>query len=109
MSWMIAALMPALLMVSAFAMQRLETVMHGDRPSAGQVVALLEQAAYAAREKAAQRTLNDLTGFAQPGAGEDGPAVGRSGRLDAVLLADEPGLPTRPNPLFQPSEIANPV
>jgi hypothetical protein len=101
MSWLIAALMPALLMGSAFAMQRLESVMHGDRPSAGQVVALLEQAAHAARENAAQRTLNDLAGLAQTN--------GHPGRLDAVLLADEPGLPTRPNPMFPPSEIANPV
>ena len=101
MSWLIAALMPALLMVSAFAMQRLESVMHGDLPSAGQAVALLEQAAHAARENAAQRTLNDLAGFGQTN--------GHPGRLDPVSLADEPGLPTRPNPLFQPSEIANPV
>ncbi len=101
MSWLIAALMPALLMVSAFAMQRLESVMHGDRPSAGQVVALLEQAAHAARENAAQRTLNDLAGFGQTN--------GHPGRPDPVLLADEPGLPTRPNPMFRPSEIANPV
>lgn len=109
MSWLIAALMPALLMVSAFAMQRLESVMHGDRPSAGQVVALLEQAAHAARENAAQRTLDDLAGLAQLGRGAAAQAMGRSGRLDAVLLADEPGLPTRPNPMFRPSEIANPV
>ena len=93
--------MPVLLMISAFAMQRLESVMHGDRPSAGQVVALLEQAARTARENAAQRTLNDLAGLGQP--------TRSSGRLDPVLLADEPGLPTRPNPLFRSSEIANPV
>ena len=109
MSWLIAALMPVLLMVSAFAMQRLESVMHGDRPSAGQVVALLEQAAHTARENAAQRTLNDLAGRGQPGGRADGHGGGRSGRLDGVLLTDEPGLPTRPNPLFRPSQIANPV
>lgn len=97
MSWLIAALVPALLMITTFAMQRLESVMHGDRPSAGQAVARLEQAARTARENAAQRTLNDLAG------------LGPSGRLDAVLLVDEPGLPTRPNPMFRPSEIANSV
>jgi len=97
MAWLLAALMPGMLMVSAFAMQRLETVMHGDSPSAGQEVALLERAAREAREMAAQRTLDELAGAAT------------TGRFDPMLFIDEPGLPTRPNPLFQPSESANPV
>lgn len=84
-------------MVSAFAMQRLESGLHGDRPSAGQVVAGLEQAAWAARERAAQRTIDELAGS------------GISQRFDPVLLVDEPGLPTRPNPRFRPSEFTNPV
>lgn len=78
-------------------LQRLETVMHGDRPSAGQMVTRLEHAARTARENAAQRTLNELSGV--------------SPRLEPahLLLADEPGLPTRPNPLVRPSQVANPV
>ena len=71
--------------------------MNGDRPSATQVVARLEQAARAARENAAQRALGELS------------ALNASGRLDPLLLVDEPGLPTRPNPKFQPSGMANPV
>ena len=97
MSWLLAACIPTMLMLSTYGLQRLESVMNGDRPSATQVVALLEQAAHSAREKAAQRTLSELSGLQS------------SGRLDPLLLIDEPGLPTRPNPKFRASEIANPV
>lgn len=97
MSWLLAACIPGMLMLSTFGLQRLESVLHGDRPSATQLVTRLEQAARTAREKAAQRTLTELSGYAA------------SPRLDPVFLVDEPGLPTRPNPLFQPSELVNPV
>ena len=97
MSWLLAACIPTMLMLSTYGLQRLESVMNGDRPSATQVVARLEQAARAARESAAHRALSELGG------------PHGSSRLDPLLLIDEPGLPTRPNPKFQPSEIANPV
>lgn len=84
-------------MLWTIGLQRLESVMHGDRPSAGQLVAHLEQAARTARENAAQRTLHELSGV-KP-------------RIETahLLLADEPGLPTRPNPQVQPYEMANHV
>jgi hypothetical protein len=91
MSWFVAVCFPPLLMLFAFGLQRLESLLHGDRPSAAELVARLERSARAARHKAAQRTLSELSG-SQP-----------TGRLDPRLLIDEPGLPTRPNPLFQPS------
>ena len=97
MSSLLAVCIPGVLMLTTFGLQRLESVLHGDRPSAGQVVARLEHAARSARERAAQRTINELSGPTPPM------------RLDPLFLVDEPGLPTRPNPLFQPSEIANPV
>ena len=97
MSWLVAVCFPGLLMFCTFGLQRLESILHGDRPSAAQLVTRLEQSARAARENAAQRTLNEFNG-AQPPA-----------RLDPVFLVDEPGLPTRPNPLFQPSRLANRV
>lgn len=86
MSWLLAACIPTMLMLSTYGLQRLESVLHGDRPSASAAVTLLEQAA-----------LSELS------------AVQASGRLDPLLLIDEPGLPTRPNPKFQPSGVANPV
>lgn len=78
-------------------LQRLESFMHGDRPSAGQIVARLEHAARTARENAAQRTLNELSGV--------------NPRIEPahLLLVDEPGLPTRPNPQVRPYQIANRV
>lgn len=95
-------------MLWAIGLQRLETVLHGDRPSAGQIVTRLEHAARSAREKAAQRTLNELSGVAP--------------RFESahLLLADEPGLPTRPlpighrgprpaNPQVRPSQLADRV
>ena len=97
MSWLVAVCFPGLLMLCTFGLQRLESVVHGDRPSTAQILARLEQAARAAREMAAQRTLDEFSG-AQPAA-----------RLDQVFLVDEPGLPTSPNPLFRPSELANRV
>ena len=97
MSWLLAVCIPLMLMVSTYGLQRLESVVHGDRPSAGQVVAKLEQAARVAREKAAQRALTELSGVAPVG------------RFDPIMFADEPGLPTRPNPIFQPSGLVNRV
>ena len=97
MSLLVAVCFPGLLMLCTFGLQRLESTVHGDRPSAAQIVARLEKSARAAREKAAQRTLDEFSG-GQPAA-----------RLDPVFLVDEPGLPTRPNPLFRPSELVNRV
>ncbi|MGI9123506.1 MAG: hypothetical protein ACR2JM_01955 [Mycobacterium sp.] len=97
MSWFVAVSFPALLMLGTVGLQRLESVVHGDRPTATQLVARLEDAARAAREKAAQRALTELSG------------ISSGGRLDPVFLVDEPGLPTRPNPLFRSSGFANRV
>ena len=97
MSWLLAAFMPGVLMISTVGLQRLETLLHGERPNAGQIVARLERAARTARETAAQRNLNELSGF------------GTRAEPSHLLLADEPGLPTRPNPQVRPSRIANPV
>ena len=92
-------------------LQRLETVLQGDRPTAAEFVARLEQLARAARN-AALEAARDCTGplplknF-----------TGHISRPPAMQppLHDEPGLPTRlcaqaqPNPHFQPTGYANPV
>ena len=97
MSWLVAVCFPGLLMLGTLGLQRLESLVHGQGPTAGQIVARLEQAARTARERAAQRTLTEFS------------AIAPAGRLDPVFLVDEPGLPTRPNPLFQPSGLVNRV
>ncbi len=99
MSWLVAVCFPGLLMLSTFGLQRLESVMHGDRPAAAEIVAGIEQDARDARQRpplpvAVPRPVGLSPRGVEPG---------------LRLLADEPGLPTGPNPLFQPTGYANPV
>ena len=105
MSWLVAVCFPGLLMVFTVGLQRLESMLHGDRPSAVDLVARLEGAARSARQRAAQRALAEFSA-APP---SPSPALPPSRRFDPVLRIDEPGLPTRPNPLFQPSGLGNRV
>ena len=86
-----------MLMLATVGLQRLESILHGEHPNAGQLVARLEDAARTARENAAQRTLHEFSGV--------------NSRIEPahLLLADEPGLPTRPNPQVRPYQIANRV
>ena len=97
MTWFVAACFPGLLMLSAYGLQRLESVMDDDRPSAGEIVALLEQTARTARETAVTPVVPRVSDFTTPI--EPG----------LRLLADEPGLPTRPNRQFRPTQYANRV
>ena len=97
MSWLVAVCFPGLLMLSTHGLQRLESLLHDERVAAGDIVARLDQVAQAAREKAAPRSVpgwSEFTTRIEPG---------------IRLLADEPGLPTRPNRQFQPTGYANPV
>jgi hypothetical protein len=105
MSWLVAVCFPGLLMVFTVGLQRLESMLYGDRPSAVEVVTRLEGAARAARQRAAQRALGELS--SPPPAPPAAPPPAR--RYDPVLPIDEPGLPTRPNPLFQPAGLGNRV
>ena len=75
-------------MLSAYGLQRLESVMYDDPLQAGEIVARSEPAARTAGEGAAPLSVPCLTTLIEPG---------------LRLLADEPGLPTRPNRLFQPT------
>lgn len=97
MSWFVAACFPGLLMLSAYGLQRLESVIHDDPLGAGEIVARIEHAARTAGEGAEALPVPLLSDFAtliEPG---------------LRLLGDEPGLPTRPNRLFQPTGLANRV
>ena len=83
-----------MLMLSTVGLQRLESVLHTDRPSGGD------------RAKRPEQAVVPLTGFS-----------GLSPRMEPAfrLIPDEPGLPTRVhvpselNPQFQPSGFVNPV
>jgi hypothetical protein len=94
MSWFVAACFPGLLMLSTYGLQRIESVMHDDRTAVADVVSRLEQTARearVARDEAMPLLVPALSDFAA--------------RIEPGLrpLADEPGLPTRPNRLFQPT------
>ncbi len=106
MAWFVAVCFPGLLMLSTVGLQRLESLLHSDRPTATDFVARLEQLARAAREAAREHTgplpLKNISGY--------------TSRFDGRLpLDDEPGLPTRlyahasPNPQFQPTRYGNSV
>ena len=97
MSWLVAVCFPVLLMLSTHGLHRLESVLHDERITPGEIVARLEQTARSARAKTTPLPVPNPLEFAtriEPG---------------LRLLADEPGLPTRPNRLFQPTGYANPV
>jgi len=104
MSFLFAVCIPGLLMFSTYGLQRLEDVVHSERPTAGDIVARIEQAARAARDKAiANGVVVSPTVRAAP------PEPLHR------LLDDEPRLPTRtdlrtqPNPQFQSSKYVNSV
>lgn len=111
MSWLVAVSFPGLLMCFTVALQRLENVVQGDRPTAGEFVARLEQLARVARD-AAREAARDCTGplpmkaLARP--------VHPPQRTSQPLV-EEPRLPTRlrvpaqPNPHFQPTGYVNSV
>jgi hypothetical protein len=92
MSWLVAVCFPGLLMFCTVGLQRLESVLHGDRSTAADFVARLEQL-----------PLKNFAGHTP---------LTRPIRLP---LIEEPGLPTRlcapvrPNPDFQPTGRTNPV
>jgi hypothetical protein len=117
MSWLVAVCFPGLLMVFTVGLQRLESMLHGDRPSAVDLVARLEGAARSARQRAAQRALAEFSAappspppsMSPAPSPAPSPSLPPSRRFDPVLRIDEPGLPTRPNPLFQPSGLGNRV
>ncbi|MFM9034381.1 MAG: hypothetical protein ACKOQ4_08845, partial [Mycobacterium sp.] len=79
MSWLVAVAVPGLLMIVTVGLQRLESLLHGQAPGT------------------AKTPLHPEPALAEP----TGPAP--ASRFEPVLLIDEPGLPTRPDPLVQPS------
>jgi hypothetical protein len=87
MSWLVAVSFPGLLMVGAVGLQRLETLLQGDRPTAADLLARIEQLARTAREAAREHTA--------PVPPTPGDRAGTRTEPISPVLADEPGLPTR--------------
>ncbi|TDO14504.1 hypothetical protein EV580_2633 [Mycobacterium sp. BK086] len=99
MTWLLAVCVPGLLMLSTFALQRLEEALHTERTPADEVTEFLERAATAAPAQASPRA-------------ETPP---RRAEAHSRLSDDEPGLPTRsyaharPNTQFHRTQYANRV
>lgn len=100
-------------MFGAVGLQRLESLLQGDRPTAADFVARIEQLARVAREAAREAAREHTAPLPLPFKNLAG-SMPRSEPVSAGLI-DEPGLPTRlcaraeANPLFQPTGSANPV
>ncbi|MFM9032677.1 MAG: hypothetical protein ACKOQ4_00005, partial [Mycobacterium sp.] len=89
---------PGLLFFLPFGLPRLEGVVQAARPGGAGISACVEPTA---------RAIAGSTPVRHAPAEAAGPTP--ASRFDPMLLIDEPGLPTRPNPLFQPSAAANRV
>lgn len=98
MSWLVAVAFPGLLMILTVGLQRLEGLLQAERPGGAGISACVEPTA---------RAIAGSTPVRHAPAEAAGPTP--ASRFDPMLLIDEPGLPTRPNPLFQPSAAANRV
>ncbi len=99
MTWLLAVCVPGLLMLSTFALQRLEEALHVDRAATDEVTDYLERTAKVQAGQAPPRA-ETATQRAEP---------------PSRLSGDEPGLPTRryahaaPNPQFHQTQYANRV
>lgn len=98
MSWLVAVAFPGLLMILTVGLQRLEGLLQAERPGGAGISACVKPTA---------RAIAGSTPVRHAPAEAAGPTP--ASRFDPMLLIDEPGLPTRPNPLFQPSAAANRV
>lgn len=99
MTWLLAVCVPGLLMLSTFALQRLEEALRVDRTAVDEVTEYLE------------RTVKTPGAQAPPRA----EIAARPADVPSRLSDDEPGLPTRtyahagPNPQFHRTHYANRV
>lgn len=100
-------------MFGTVGLQRLESLLQGDRPTGTDLVTRIERLARAAREAALEAAREHTAPLPLPFRN----IADSAHRLQPVApaLIDEPGLPTRlcaraeANPLFQPTGSANPV
>jgi hypothetical protein len=108
-SWLLAAFIPALLMLATFGLQRLESSLADDTVSASDVADFLEQAQpddvnTLAREGMG-RALDGLHQRLERDWSFEAPSAVR----DTASLPDRLYVPHRPNPEFQPTRHANRV
>jgi hypothetical protein len=109
-SWLLAALIPGLLMLATFGLQRLESSLDDDTVSASDVAEFLEQAEADDVDTLAREGMGRaLDGLHQRLGERDWPLDGRSDVGDMTSLPTELYADHGSNPEFQPTRHANRV
>jgi hypothetical protein len=107
---LLAAFIPALLMLATFGLQRLESSLEDDTISASDVAEFLDQAeAHDVNTLAREGMRRALDGLHQRLGERDWPLEAPSPVRDLPSLPDRLYVPHRPNPEFQPTRHANRV
>ena len=110
MSWLLAAFIPALLMLATFGLQRLESSLDEDTVSASDVADFLDQAeADDVNTLAREGMSRALDGLHQRLGERDWPLDRRPAARDTASLPNRLYMHHRSNPEFQPTRHANRV
>ncbi len=110
MSWLLAAFIPALLMLATFGLQRLESSLDEDTVSASDVADFLDQAeADDVNTLALEGMSRALDGLHQRLGERDSPLDRRTAARDTASLPNRLYAHHRSNPEFQPTRHANRV
>ena len=109
-SWLLAAFIPALLMLATFGLQRLESSLEDDTVSASDVAEFLDQAkADDVNTLAREGMGRALDGLHQRLGEREWPPDGRTAARDMASLPNRLYVNHRSNPEFQPTRHANRV
>jgi hypothetical protein len=109
-SWLLVALIPGLLMLATFGLQRLESGLHEDTVSATDVVRFLEQAEADDVDTLARDGMSRALDSLQQRLDEQQwPLDPQTGPLDMSSLPTRVYVHHRSNPEFQPTRHANRV
>jgi hypothetical protein len=109
-SWLLAAFIPALLMLATFGLQRLESSLEDDTVTAADVVEFLDQAEADDVDTLAREGMGRaLDGLHQRLGERDWQLEPSSAARDLPSLPNRLYVPHRSNPEFQPTRHANRV
>jgi hypothetical protein len=109
-SWLLAAFIPALLMLATFGLQRLESSLNNDTVSAADVAEFLDQAEPDDVNTLAREGMSSALDSLHQRLGErDWPFDGRTTARDMPSLPNRLYVHHRSNPEFQPTRHANRV
>ena len=110
MSWLLAALIPALLMLATFGLQRIESSLEDDTVSAADVVEFLDQAQADDVDTLAREGMGRaLDGLHKRLGEQDWPLPAAPAPREMASLPNRLVMHHRANPEFQPTRHANRV